>query len=65
MKKSKKAIKKKRKLIQLTAIPETRDHYSCIFGLCDDGSVYKKSFNMSEPVLWKKMKDIPQDPGGE
>ena len=52
----------KRKIIQITATPDTDDYYAQIYALCDDGTVWRKTINPSgEDGKWKPIENVPQD----
>jgi hypothetical protein len=51
----------KRKIIQISTIPDTNEYYAELYALCDDGSVWHKTIRMTgEDGGWKLVEDIPQ-----
>ena len=45
----------KRKIIQISAIPETQNEYSTIYALCGDGTLW---YHVKDG--WEQLPDVPQ-----
>ena len=52
-----------RKIVQISAIPETKERKQAAIALCDDGTVWETWITGSEWAMWQKLPDIPQEDG--
>ncbi len=49
-----------RKIIQISAIPDSENNLSGVFALCDDGTLWWSAVT-DDSGAWIRLRDIPQD----
>ena len=49
-----------RKIVQISAVPETENNNERLYALCDDGSVWV-TYTPSGVSVWIRVGDVPQE----